>query len=59
MRNDSTLNRKKFLNIFTISQMKINPETQKEYALCFDKFVNMLKKANAYQYYIENYNLAK
>ena len=39
--------------------MKINPETQEEYALRFDEFVDMLKKANAYQYYIENYNLAK
>ena len=39
--------------------MKINSETQEEYALCLDEFVDMLKKANAYQYYIENYNLAK
>ncbi|GES78585.1 hypothetical protein GLOIN_2v1768628 [Rhizophagus clarus] len=39
--------------------MKINPESQEEYALRLNEFVGMLKKANAYQYYIENYNLAK
>ncbi|GBB87106.1 hypothetical protein RclHR1_18300008 [Rhizophagus clarus] len=39
--------------------MKINPETQEEYALRLNEFADMLKKANAYQYYIENYNLAK
>ena len=32
---------------------------QEEYTLHFDEFVNMLKKVNAYQYYIVNYNLAK
>jgi len=42
-----------------IPQMKINPETQEEYALCLDEFVDMLKKANVYQYYIKNYNLTK
>ncbi len=42
-----------------ISQMKINLKTQKEYALRLDEFVDMLKKANVYQYYIKNYNLAK
>ena len=59
VRNDGIPDRKKFLGILTISQMKINPETQEEYALRLDEFVDMLKKANAYQYYIENYNLAK
>jgi hypothetical protein len=59
VRNDGTPDRKKFLGILMISQMKINPETQEEYALRLDEFVDMLKKANAYQYYIENYNLAK
>ncbi len=42
-----------------IPQMKINPKTQEEYALHLDEFVDMLKKANVYQYYIKNYNLAK
>jgi hypothetical protein len=42
-------------------QLKKNPEMQEEYALHLDEYVDMLKKANAYQYYyyIENYNLAK
>ncbi len=57
MRNNSTPDRKKFLGILMIPQMKINLKTQEEYALCLDKFVDMLKKANTYQYYIENYNL--
>ena len=42
-----------------ILQMKINSETQEEYALHLDEFVDMLKKANVYQYYIKNYNLTK
>src|SRR6266498_402067 len=59
VRNNGTSNRKKFLGILTIPQTKINPETQEEYALRLNEFVDMLKKANAYQYYIENYNLAE
>jgi len=59
VRNDSTSDRKKFLGILMIPQMKINPKTQEEYALHLDEFVDMLKKANVYQYYIKNYNLAK
>src|SRR5215211_5441749 len=49
VRND---NRKKFLGILLTPQLKKNP-------LRFDEFVDMLKKANAYQYYIEKYNLTK
>ncbi|RIA94345.1 hypothetical protein C1645_818164 [Glomus cerebriforme] len=59
VRNNGTPDRKKFLSILMIFQMKINPEIQEEYALCLNEFVDMLKKANAYQYYIKNYNLAK
>ncbi|CAG8631280.1 23056_t:CDS:2, partial [Dentiscutata erythropus] len=50
---------RKGLDILSIPQMKINPLTQEEHALRFDEFVNMLKKANAYQYYIKTYNIAK
>ena len=46
VRNDGIFNRKKFLGILTISQMKINPETQEEYALRLNEFVDMLKKTN-------------
>ena len=56
VKNDGTPDKKKFLGILTIPQMKINPES---YALYLSEFVDMLKKANAYQYYIKNYNLAK
>ena len=59
VRNNGTSNRKKFLGILTIPQTKINPETQEEYALRLNEFVDMLKKANVYQYYIKNYNLTK
>ncbi len=48
MRNNSTPDRKKFLGILMILQMKINSETQEEYALHLDEFVDMLKKANVY-----------
>ncbi|CAG8574489.1 4615_t:CDS:2, partial [Dentiscutata heterogama] len=59
VRNDSTPNRKRFLDILLIPQMKINPLTQEEHALHFDEFVDILKKANVYQYYIKTYNIAK
>ena len=48
VRNDGIFNRKKFLGILTISQMKINPEIQEEYALRLNEFVDIFKKANIY-----------
>ncbi len=59
VRNDKTSNRKRFLGILSIFQIKINLETQEEYALCVDKFIDMFKKTNSYQYFIDNYNLTK
>ncbi len=44
MKNDSILNRKKFLNIPNYGQMKINPIIQKEYILNLDKFIDRFKK---------------
>ncbi|PKK63366.1 hypothetical protein RhiirC2_787637 [Rhizophagus irregularis] len=49
--------RKKFLGILTISQMKINPETQKEYIIACDEFYALFRKS--YSEYIGIINLAK
>ncbi|CAG8797341.1 21479_t:CDS:2, partial [Gigaspora rosea] len=59
VKNDGTSDRKRFLSILSIPQMKINPETQEEYALRVDEFVDMLKKTNSYQYFIDNHNLTE
>ncbi|GET65346.1 hypothetical protein GLOIN_2v1779906 [Rhizophagus irregularis DAOM 181602=DAOM 197198] len=55
--NDGTFVRKKFLGILTISQMKINPETQKEYIIICDEFHALFKKS--YSEYIGIINPAK
>jgi len=39
--------------------MKINLKTQEKYALHVDEYLDMLKKTNSYQYFIDNHNLAK
>ena len=59
MRNDGTPDRKRFLGILPISQMKINPKTQEEHALHIDKYVDILNKTNSYQFFIDNHNLAE
>ncbi|RIA79789.1 hypothetical protein C1645_839912 [Glomus cerebriforme] len=48
VRNDETPDRKRFLGILSIPQMKINPQTQEEYALHIDEYVDMLKKNNSF-----------
>ncbi|CAG8480142.1 2247_t:CDS:2 [Ambispora gerdemannii] len=58
VRNDRTPDRKRFLGILSIPQMKINPKTQ-EHALHVDEYLDMLKKTNSYQYFIDNHNLAE
>ncbi|RGB43462.1 hypothetical protein C1646_809230 [Rhizophagus diaphanus] len=57
VRNNGTPSRKKFLDIPSHGQMKINPMTQEEYALNVDKFIARFKKNSKYP--IENYNLDK
>ena len=59
IRNNRTPDRKRFLDIFSISQIKINPKIQEKYALCINEYVDMLKKTNNYQYFIDNHNLTK
>ncbi|GBB92536.1 hypothetical protein RclHR1_02020018 [Rhizophagus clarus] len=58
MRNDSTPDRKKYLGIFLLVERRINPQTQEEYDLHTDEYVNGLKKAfnkNIAQKYIKKY----
>ena len=61
MRNDGTSDRKKYLGILSTRERKINPQTQEEYDLHTDEYVNCIKKAyneNIAQKYIKEY-LAK
>ncbi|PKB97914.1 hypothetical protein RhiirA5_466547 [Rhizophagus irregularis] len=61
VRNDGSPNRKKYLGIFSLVERRINPQTQEEYDLHTDEYVNCLKKAyneNLAQKYIKEY-LAK
>src|SRR5436309_12090228 len=61
VRNDGTLDRKKYLGILSTSERKINPLTQEEYDLHTDEYVDCIKKAynkNIAQKYIKEY-LAK
>src|SRR3954454_16277682 len=58
VRNDSSPNRKKDLDILSTSERKINPQTQEEYDLHTNEYVNCLKKAyneNIAQKYIKKY----
>jgi hypothetical protein len=57
VRNDGTPDRKKFLGILTIPQMKINPETQEEYIIACDEFHALFRKS--YSKYIEIINPVK
>ena len=50
MRNDGTPNRKKYLDILSTRERKINPQTQEKYALFIDEHVNNYKRA-----FSENY----
>ena len=61
VRNDGSPDRKKHLGILSTSERKINPQTQEEYDLHTDEYVDCLKKAyneNIAQKYIKEY-LAK
>ena len=61
VRNDSSPNRKKYLGILLTRERKINPQTQEEYDLHINEYINCLKKAynkNITQKYIKEY-LAK
>src|SRR6266480_1739235 len=58
VRNDSSPDRKKYLGILSTSERKINPQTQEEYDLHTDEYVDCLKKAyneNIAQKYIKEY----
>ena len=58
VRNDGTSDRKKYLGIFSLVKRRINPQTQEEYDLHTDEYVNCLKKAyneNLAQKYIKEY----
>ncbi|GBC40906.1 uncharacterized protein OCT59_029328 [Rhizophagus irregularis] len=58
VRNDGSPNRKKYLGIFSLVERRINPQTQEEYDLHTDEYVNCLKKAyneNLAQKYIKEY----
>ena len=57
VRNDGTSDRKKFLGILTIPQMKINPETQEEYIIACNEFHALFKES--YSKYIGKINPAK
>jgi hypothetical protein len=58
IRNDGSPNRKKYLGILSTRERKINLQTQEEYVLHIDEYVNCLKKAyneNIAQKYIKEY----
>jgi len=44
VRNDGTLNRKKFLGILRKGQMVINPKTQEEYVIVCEEFYAYFRK---------------
>src|SRR6266496_1769915 len=61
VRNDGSPDRKKYLGILSTRERKINPQTQEEYDLHINEYINCLKKAynkNITQKYIKEY-LAK
>jgi len=57
VRNDSTPDRKKFLDILGYNQMVKNPETQEEYAIACNEFYALFRKS--YSKYIGIINLIK